>query len=302
MALWQWSTTAANNATADPSINWQEGQAPSTVNDSARAMMAAIAAWFPTAEWMNLGDVPTYLNATQFTVPTNRTSVYAVGRRVQASVTAGTVYGVITASSYTSLTTITVAWDSGSLDSGLSQVLVGILNPAYSSFPSGYAASFSYAAVTGSIMRVGSGQNAEIDLIMNNSNTAGQFFINTSGLSGFYDIGRSVTRWWSDTAGNFTVAGNLSANSDERLKTDWESLPADFIERLASVRSGTYTRIDTDERHTGVSAQSLQTLLPEAVIESEKGVLSVAYGQAALVACVEIAKEILRLRALLEAK
>src|SRR6516165_3580664 len=29
------------NATADGSINWAEGQAPSTVNDSARAMMAA---------------------------------------------------------------------------------------------------------------------------------------------------------------------------------------------------------------------------------------------------------------------
>lgn len=43
-AIWQWSTTAATNATADPSINWAEGMAPSAVNDSARAMMAAIAA------------------------------------------------------------------------------------------------------------------------------------------------------------------------------------------------------------------------------------------------------------------
>src|SRR5262249_36826849 len=37
----KWSRTAASNATADGSINWAEGQAPSTVNDSARAMMAA---------------------------------------------------------------------------------------------------------------------------------------------------------------------------------------------------------------------------------------------------------------------
>src|SRR5262245_9728074 len=41
MSFWNWSRTAANNATADGSINWAEGQAPSTVNDSARAMMAA---------------------------------------------------------------------------------------------------------------------------------------------------------------------------------------------------------------------------------------------------------------------
>jgi hypothetical protein len=41
MTFWKWSRTAANNATADGSINWAEGQVPSTVNDSARAMMAA---------------------------------------------------------------------------------------------------------------------------------------------------------------------------------------------------------------------------------------------------------------------
>lgn len=44
-AMWQWSTTASNNATADPSINWSEGMSPSSVNDSARAMMAVIASW-----------------------------------------------------------------------------------------------------------------------------------------------------------------------------------------------------------------------------------------------------------------
>lgn len=46
MAVKDWSTTAADNDDADATINWLEGQAPSTVNDSSRAMMAAIAAWF----------------------------------------------------------------------------------------------------------------------------------------------------------------------------------------------------------------------------------------------------------------
>jgi microcystin-dependent protein len=45
MAIWQWSTTAANNSTADPSISWPEGMPPSAVNDSARGMMSVIAAW-----------------------------------------------------------------------------------------------------------------------------------------------------------------------------------------------------------------------------------------------------------------
>lgn len=43
MTLFRWSRVAAADATADSSINWQEGQAPSSVNDSARAMMAATA-------------------------------------------------------------------------------------------------------------------------------------------------------------------------------------------------------------------------------------------------------------------
>jgi hypothetical protein len=42
-AMYQWSTTAGTNATADPSINWAEGMSPSSINDSARAMMAVLA-------------------------------------------------------------------------------------------------------------------------------------------------------------------------------------------------------------------------------------------------------------------
>jgi microcystin-dependent protein len=43
MTLFKWSRTASSNATADGSINWAEGQPPSSVNDSARATMAAVA-------------------------------------------------------------------------------------------------------------------------------------------------------------------------------------------------------------------------------------------------------------------
>jgi microcystin-dependent protein len=43
MTLYKWSQTASSDATADSTINWAEGQAPSSINDSARAMMAATA-------------------------------------------------------------------------------------------------------------------------------------------------------------------------------------------------------------------------------------------------------------------
>ena len=41
--VYDWSVVAADNATADSLINWQEGQARATVNNSARSEMAAVA-------------------------------------------------------------------------------------------------------------------------------------------------------------------------------------------------------------------------------------------------------------------
>src|SRR5262245_47214290 len=43
MTFYTWSTTAGSNDVADATVNWQEGQAPNTVNGSARGMMAALA-------------------------------------------------------------------------------------------------------------------------------------------------------------------------------------------------------------------------------------------------------------------
>lgn len=42
MAFKDWSATAADNDDADATINWLEGQAPSTVNGSSRSMMAVL--------------------------------------------------------------------------------------------------------------------------------------------------------------------------------------------------------------------------------------------------------------------
>lgn len=41
-SIYNWSLVASENAYADESINWAEGQPPSSVNDSARAMMQRI--------------------------------------------------------------------------------------------------------------------------------------------------------------------------------------------------------------------------------------------------------------------
>jgi hypothetical protein len=98
-------------------------------------------------------------------------------------------------------------------------------------------------------------------------------------------------------AGNLTAAGNVTAFSDERLKKDWTALPADFIERLATTKSGTYTRTDSGDRQAGASAQDWQALLPEVVSvgSDDQKTLSLAYGNAALVSAIELAKRLLEL-------
>jgi hypothetical protein len=86
-------------------------------------------------QWVTSGVTPTYVSGTQFTVPGDQTSAFHVGRRVKCTVTAGTVYGYISVTAYTSLTTVTVVLDSGSLDSGLSAVQLGLLTRVNPSQP-----------------------------------------------------------------------------------------------------------------------------------------------------------------------
>jgi len=93
---------------------------------------------------------------------------------------------------------------------------------------------------------------------------------------------------------------SVAGTSDERLKTNWRQIAPDFLEKLANVKSGIYDRNDVVLTQAGVSAQSLQEVLPEAVLDNGNGYLAVAYGNAALVAAIELAKEVKALRAEIE--
>src|SRR5882762_3012895 len=65
--LQNWSKTASSNSNADSSVNWPEGQAPSSVNDSARAMMARVAEYRDDTS----GSLTTGGTSTAYTVTTN---------------------------------------------------------------------------------------------------------------------------------------------------------------------------------------------------------------------------------------
>ena len=105
----------------------------------------------------------------------------------------------------------------------------------------------------------------------------------------------TVAGWafYSASNGNAWCAGSLTQSSDDRKKQDWSPMAADFIERMAQVRRGTYTRTDLRMRQVGVSAQSVEQVLPEAVTTDEQGYKSVAYSNAALVLAIELANKVL---------
>lgn len=145
-----YSTTAASNNSSPPN-GWPEGMAPSAVNDAARQMMAAIRTWYESAEWVNLGYTHVYVASTQFKVAgTDVTSHYSVGRRVKVvAATPGTIYGKITASSFSTDTTITVSFDSGSLSNEtLTSISVGAIKGGSS------AQSIDYTGVKGAAQAV----------------------------------------------------------------------------------------------------------------------------------------------------
>ena len=99
-------------------------------------------------------------------------------------------------------------------------------------------------------------------------------------------------RFYCDSGANVYVAGNVQANSDERLKENWRNVREDFVEQLARVKHGIFDRIDTGATQVGVSAQSLREVLEPAVVENLNGMLTVNYGNAALVSAVKLAQRV----------
>lgn len=87
------------------------------------------------SEWQP-GNTPTFISTTSFTLAGDATSTYTKEIRLKFTVTAGTVYGSILTSVFTTLTTITLEMDSGQvLDSGLSSVFYSLLNSVHPSLP-----------------------------------------------------------------------------------------------------------------------------------------------------------------------
>lgn len=118
------------------------------------------------------------------------------------------------------------------------------------------------AAVSGNDMAL---YNENGDLYFNNGTQ--RMFLSAAGNLA---VGNNIT-----AGGDITATGNVTAYSDAKLKTGLTRIEGalDKVEKLAGY---VYTRTDSGERQTGLLAQDVQAVLPEAVVNGEY--LSVAYG------------------------
>ncbi len=138
-----WSKTAGNNNLTPP-YGWPEGQAPSTVNNCAREMMATIRIQMQDAQWFNWGFVSTRISGVKFSMLLSTASAtvsavaaFTANRRIKLYDTS-TMYGTISEASL-SATTINITYtpDSGSLTNSFSSVALSILSTTNSALPAG---------------------------------------------------------------------------------------------------------------------------------------------------------------------
>jgi hypothetical protein len=99
-----------------------------------------------------------------------------------------------------------------------------------------------------------------------------------NGVSGnFSGNTLSLTMSQNLTTGGSPTFVNVTATSDERLKTDIRNIE-NALDKVMQLRGVLFTRIDDGIADTGVIAQEILKVLPEAVKLTENGYLAVAYG------------------------
>lgn len=77
---------------------------------------------------------------------------------------------------------------------------------------------------------------------------------------------------------NIWTSGNVTAYSDRRVKTNIQKID-NALDKVGKLNGYTFDRTDVDlPRQTGVIAQEVLEVLPEAITGDEEGMYSVAYG------------------------
>ena len=95
--------------------------------------------------------------------------------------------------------------------------------------------------------------------------------------NGNVGIGTSTPSSTLHVVGSILASGDITAYSDDSLKTNVQVID-NAVGKVEQLRGVTFDRIEDGSTSTGVIAQELKEVLPEAVHTDEQGVHSVAYG------------------------
>jgi hypothetical protein len=92
----------------------------------------------------------------------------------------------------------------------------------------------------------------------------------------------AANRWQLDMSGNMTVAGDVTAYSDARVKENVETI-VQALDKVLQLRGVSYNRTDSDDKKTkiGVIAQETLVVVPEVVNQDNAGMYNVSYGNLA---------------------
>ena len=239
-----YSTTALSN-TEIGGVNIEEGMLPSTLNNALRAVLVDVREWYNDSQWVVYGDgdsafTITYGSATTFTVDgVDVTTFYHVGRRVRAvGSTTGTIYGTISVTTFSTNTTVTVVWDSGSLQNETIAVSIGALSATNNSIPEAVITNVKVvtgAAIDAAKIHDGSVSNAEFGYL-DGVTSAIQTQINTKQAT---ITGAATTIVTSDLTASKAVISNASGKVAVSSVTDTE------LGYVSGVTSAIQTQINT---------------------------------------------------------
>jgi hypothetical protein len=150
----------------------------------------------------------------------------------------------------------------------------------------------------------------ETNVWQTSDDSANRLYLATSGqtifgspANGYEFRGSSNTAIFTiDNTGNIAAAGEVTANSDERIKTNIKTIE-NALDKVTQLRGVEYDRTDIEAHQIGVIAQEVEKVLPDVVHTKEDGMKSVAYGNivAVLIESIkELKGEISELRAELD--
>ena len=124
---------------------------------------------------------------------------------------------------------------------------------------------------------------ASVTAAISAAQTAAQNYADANDANTTYTAGNGLTLTGTvftmsgSYTGSFTATGDITAYSDDSLKTNVQVIDG-ALGKVEAIRGVTFERIEDGSVSTGVIAQELKAVLPEAVHTDAEGVHSVAYG------------------------